>query len=113
MKEVGKRIKELRTKRGITLKDLGEAIDFNYSNLSKIERGERKPTIELLEKLSNFFNVEISYLFGTSQEPSTELKDIGVEWISFSKEMQEKDISLDELKRMAETIAEIKKNSKE
>ena len=47
----------------MTLKELGEAIDFNYSNLSKIERGIHKSNVELLERLANCFNVQITYFF--------------------------------------------------
>jgi transcriptional regulator with XRE-family HTH domain len=108
MTNYGEKIKKLRKEKGLTLKELGEVIDFNYSNLSKIERNERKPTIELLEKLAEFFEVEISYFFGEKQEIPEEFKDLGIEWISFSKEMSEKEISLEELRTLAETIAKLK-----
>ncbi len=108
MKQIGNRIKELRKEKGMTLKDLGDAINFNYSNLSKIERGDRKPTLELLESLADFFNKDISYFFGNKEEVPEELQKLGVEWLAFSKEMKEKDISIDELRALAETIAAIK-----
>jgi len=42
----------------MTLKELREAINFNYSNLLIVERGISKPTIEFLEILSNFCKIE-------------------------------------------------------
>ncbi|MCH1624901.1 helix-turn-helix domain-containing protein [Fredinandcohnia quinoae] len=60
---IGDKIKWLRTQRGLTLKKLGEEVQFNYSNLSKIERGLRKPTVDFLERLTNYYKVDISYFF--------------------------------------------------
>ncbi|MDN4526739.1 helix-turn-helix domain-containing protein [Fictibacillus fluitans] len=63
MKGIGQRMKTLRLEHGVTLQELGKEIQFNYSNLSKIERGSRMPSVELLSKLSQFYNVEISFFF--------------------------------------------------
>lgn len=108
MKQLGNRVKELRIKRGLTLKELGEAIQFNYSNLSKIERGVRKPNIELLESLASFFNVEISYFFEDNKK-LTNQELLEHELITFSEEIKTKNITLSELMAFAEMIAKIKK----
>lgn len=63
MEHIGRKIREIRLERGKTLKEMGEEINFNYSNLSKVERGLRRPTVELLEKVSKKYNVEINYFF--------------------------------------------------
>jgi transcriptional regulator with XRE-family HTH domain len=97
---IGVRIKDLRIQHGMTLKELGEAIDFNYSNLSKVERGIRKPTIEFLEILSNFFKIEISYFFGRNEKS---LKEYG-EWVNLSEEMKQKNITLKELREWVEAL---------
>ncbi|WP_410255766.1 helix-turn-helix domain-containing protein [Bacillus cereus] len=48
------KIKELRKKNGDTLKSLAEKINYDYSNLSKIERGIYTPSLTLLKKLQIF-----------------------------------------------------------
>lgn len=101
---LGGRIKQLRTKRGLTLKELGEAIDFNYSNLSKIERGQRKPTIEILESLSSYFKVHIAYFFGEAKDSTHYPYSVDVEWLKLSEEMKNKNISLDELRELADIL---------
>ncbi|WHY71050.1 helix-turn-helix domain-containing protein [Fictibacillus enclensis] len=63
MKNIGQRIKTLRLDHGMTLQELGKEVQFNYSNLSKIERGCRMPSVELLSQLAQLYNVEISYFF--------------------------------------------------
>lgn len=65
---IGKRIKELRKKRGYTLRELGEKLNFDYSYLSKVENGSKTPSIELLQQMADFFNVDISYFFMKNKE---------------------------------------------
>lgn len=59
--QVKYKIRELRKKNGDTLKKLAEKINYDYSNLSKIERGLYKPSISLLKKIANVYDVQISY----------------------------------------------------
>ena len=56
---LGRRVKDLRTKRGLTQEKLAElaAIDVKY--LGGIERGTENPTIGTLEKLSNALAVKV------------------------------------------------------
>ncbi|WP_078545732.1 helix-turn-helix domain-containing protein [Litchfieldia alkalitelluris] len=107
---LGKRIKKLRTTKGMTLKELGEAIDFNYSNLSKIERGQRKPTIEVLECLASYFNIHISYFFGEERNVVSHQK-LDPEWILLTDEMKKKNITPKELKDIVNHFTQNKKLS--
>ena len=56
------RIKELRKKKGLNQKELGEIIGTAANSISQYESGMREPSIELLNKLADFFNVSIDYL---------------------------------------------------
>jgi transcriptional regulator with XRE-family HTH domain len=109
-KQLGERIKDLRTNQGMTLKELGNAINFNYSNLSKIERGQRKPTIEFLECLSSFFNIHISYFFGESKH-KMDLCQEEHDWISLSEDMKHKNITFDEIRELVNGLDQTKKVS--
>jgi transcriptional regulator with XRE-family HTH domain len=57
------KIKVLRKKHNDTLKDLSNKINYDYSNLSKIERGIYQPSLELLKKIANIYNVDMNYFF--------------------------------------------------
>ncbi len=46
--EVGLRLKHLRTRRGVTLAALAEATGISKSTLSRLESGQRRPSLELL-----------------------------------------------------------------
>ncbi|WP_375087969.1 helix-turn-helix domain-containing protein (plasmid) [Peribacillus sp. RS7] len=56
------KIKELRTKHGDTLKNLAQKINYDYSYLSKIERGMNTPSLSLLKKIADVYEVDITYL---------------------------------------------------
>ncbi|PAE44095.1 helix-turn-helix domain-containing protein [Bacillus sp. 7884-1] len=57
------KIKVLRKKHRDTLKDLSNKINYDYSNLSKIERGIYQPSLDLLKKIANVYNVDMNYFF--------------------------------------------------
>ena len=56
------RLKELRTERGATQKEVAEFICCSPLVYSRYEREEREPDIDTLCKLADFFNVSIDYL---------------------------------------------------
>lgn len=66
MEALGKKIKKLRLKEGITLKQMGEKTNLSVGFLSQLERGLSTIAIDSLEKIAELFNKEISYFF---QEP--------------------------------------------
>ena len=52
--ELGNIIKEARDKRGLTQRELGEYINFNYSEICRIENGKRKkPNNLILQAIAN------------------------------------------------------------
>ena len=58
------RIRELRKKKNLTMKDLGDAIGVAESTVSLYETGKRQPDQETLLLLANFFHVSLDYLVG-------------------------------------------------
>lgn len=57
---VGEIISRFRTEKGITQEVLSGLSDIGRTHLSAIERGERKPTLETLYRISNALNVPMS-----------------------------------------------------
>lgn len=66
-KDIGKKIKELRLDRKYSLRFVGEKLGIDYSYLSKIEKGTM-PSLELLEKIAEFFNKDLSYFFVNDEQ---------------------------------------------
>lgn len=64
----GKRIVELRKKRGLTQAELAKSIGISRSALSLYEIEKREPDIDTLGKLSALFKVPVGYILGKEQE---------------------------------------------
>jgi transcriptional regulator with XRE-family HTH domain len=62
LENVGPRLRELRVKREVTLKGLSERTGVSISTLSRLESGQRRPTLELLLALAEAYQVPITEL---------------------------------------------------
>lgn len=58
-KIVGEVIAELRNKKGLSQEALSGLADIGRTHLSAIERGERKPTLETLYRISLALNIKM------------------------------------------------------
>jgi transcriptional regulator with XRE-family HTH domain len=74
--QVGARLKWLRTQRRITLTALAETTGISKSTLSRLESGQRRPTLELLLALSQTYRVPLDDLVGAPEvgDPRVRLK---------------------------------------
>ena len=59
---IGERIKEERTKQGISQDVLSEKAELSQSFLGQIERGERKFSLSTLIKIANSLGASLDYL---------------------------------------------------
>ncbi|MGG1662929.1 helix-turn-helix domain-containing protein [Brevibacillus sp. NRS-1366] len=65
------RLKELRTKKGLTQEALAASLDIPESTIRRLESSdEGLPRRERLERIADFFGVQIDYLLGRTNEPS-------------------------------------------
>ena len=53
----GETIKKLREKKNLPLREVAEALQIDTSMLGKIEKNNRKPTKQLIEKFADYFKV--------------------------------------------------------
>ncbi|MDR1997951.1 MAG: helix-turn-helix domain-containing protein [Candidatus Margulisbacteria bacterium] len=61
---IGKRLKALRTKRGLTIEVLTGLLDIALPNYLYLEKGARgAPKLETLCKLADFYAVPLDYFF--------------------------------------------------
>ena len=69
LKECGQRIQQLRKERELTQEQLAEKLNVSQNTIAKIESGLRRPSIDFLLEISEFFNVSTNYLvFGVHAE---------------------------------------------
>ena len=56
--EIGRRIRSVRRGLGISLEDLGELAEVNWTTIGKIERGASSPTVETLVRIATALEVD-------------------------------------------------------
>ncbi|TJZ99918.1 helix-turn-helix transcriptional regulator [Bacillus thuringiensis] len=108
------KIKETRQKFGDTLQSLAKKIDYDYSNLSKIERGVYTPSLELLNKISKVYNLEISDLIVPINSMDKKVLDIGetdiLQFYTFV--LKDENISKQELEFLIQSLIIMRKTIK-
>jgi transcriptional regulator with XRE-family HTH domain len=65
--EVGPRLKRARAEQGITLTELAAATGISTSTLSRLETGQRKPSLELLLPIAQAHQVPLDELVGAPE----------------------------------------------
>lgn len=74
--QVGARLKRLRMQRGVTLTALSAATGISKSTLSRLETGQRRPSLELLLPLAQAYRVPLEELVDAPEvgDPRIRLK---------------------------------------
>lgn len=57
--EVGRQLADIRTKRGLSTRQLAELCGVNYTNIGKIERGAYNVSIDILGKVCDALGAEV------------------------------------------------------
>ncbi len=69
-KDFGKRLKEIRQKRGFTQFQLAEKAEIDAKHMSHIETGRSFPKADLIEKFAKILNVEYNIFFNITHHMS-------------------------------------------
>ena len=65
---IGKRIKAQREEIGMSQKGLAEKVGISPSAINQFEKGEKKPSSEVLARIARQLGVSTDYLLGASNE---------------------------------------------
>jgi len=69
MQRIGEKLRALRKKRGMTLKELAYELNFSsHTYLIAIEQGKKHPSLELVYKIGKIFNVSYDQLLNDDLE---------------------------------------------
>lgn len=69
--------KRLRTSSGLTQVEMAEKLGISRSTIGMYETGAREPDFETLEKIADYFNVDIDYLLGRTDKTTLLPETIG------------------------------------
>jgi transcriptional regulator with XRE-family HTH domain len=74
LEQVGARLKRLRTQRRMTLTGVAQMTGISTSTMSRLETGQRRPTLELLLALSHAYRVPLDDLVAAPEEGDPRLR---------------------------------------
>lgn len=66
---VHNRIAMLRAERGISRRQLADAVGVHYQTIGYLERGEYSPSLHLALQIAEYFEVPLEVVFSTSPFP--------------------------------------------
>ena len=67
-KTIGQHLRALRTREGITIKELGARTGLSQAMLSRIENGAASPSLKTLKTLARVFSVSVASLFQETEQ---------------------------------------------
>lgn len=83
----GERIKELRTSLGLNQIEFGRNLPVSKQSVSNWENGNILPSIDMLVKICNTYNVSADYLLGIEQERKLDTSNLTAEQISHIQQL--------------------------
>lgn len=67
---LGQNVNKLRTSKNLSQQALANDLSISHHAISKIEKGQRAASIEVLYALADYFDCSIDYLVGRSDNPT-------------------------------------------
>jgi transcriptional regulator with XRE-family HTH domain len=85
MMSLAKKLVDLRKERNLTQKELAKSIGVHFSHMSRYERGISLPSIDVVKKIAQVFNVSTDYLLLDDAQAMLETKIPDVELLQLFK----------------------------
>lgn len=98
--QVGRKIKQLRIREGMTLEQLGERLGVTKGYVHHMENGNRKISLDFLQSIADVFNVGMYYFF--TDRKLVELDDETIALFNLNNELKEEEISIDDIRMYVE-----------
>lgn len=64
--KLSERLKELRKEKNLRQEQVAVALDISMSAYCHYEQGKREPTVSVLERMADYYDVTTDYLLGRS-----------------------------------------------
>ena len=68
---LAERLKQLRAEKGMTQVQLAQMLDVSKGTVAMWETSKRKPSFEILSRLSDIFDRRMDYIFGYFDDASS------------------------------------------
>lgn len=74
----GKRLKQIRTARGLSQKTIAENAGITAAQVSRYEAGLQSPTEDAIRRIAQFLEVSADYLLGLTDDPAPKGKEFNL-----------------------------------
>jgi len=123
----GKKIRNLRKKRGESQKQVAAAVGKSRESVAKYEIGKSEPDLEALRKIVRYYGVSADYIIGLSESDhaiilsNPELNayeehlydDTFIPYIGLAAKIRDNDIDLEDVDNFVNNLIKYKKKDKE
>lgn len=92
--EFSEKFKELRLKHNYTQKDIASILGVKPTTVSAWELGNNSPRMDMLEKISNIFNVDTGYFFDEKSNQTVDLDDDDVIFTYEGRKIPKEDLEM-------------------
>lgn len=65
-------LKRMREAKGLTLREMGDRLGFDYSYYSRIEKGEKDGSYKFWEKIKEFYGLDRGFIWRVMTEDETD-----------------------------------------
>ena len=89
MKQLGMRLRTLREGIGLSQSKFADVIGSTQSSINRYENGQATPTVELLRKYADYFDVSMDYIFARTDNPEGRLYAHQPKALAGNKEVQQ------------------------
>lgn len=110
MANLGQRLRQLRNERKMTQEELSEKFFINKSSISRYENNTQMPELELLLRISNFFDVSLDYLIGKTENRNSNVYTTTVNNHTYTIEIDKgikKEITQEDLNEMIKKLKSV------
>ena len=84
--DLGKRLRQLRERCGMSIYDVERKARLHFSTISKYERNERQPSIEVLQELAEVYGVPLASIFAETEDLRQFLPAEEIEWLTWLRQ---------------------------
>lgn len=92
---LGQALRNLRKERGLTLADVAERTDSHVGNLSRIERGLARPSLDLLYRLAEALGFSITDIFSVAEQKQLDSEQVALNAIFISLLEEDRELLLE------------------
>ncbi len=75
---LGQAIRRLRKQKGMTLAELADLCESHVGNLSRIERGLARPSLELLYRLAQALDLSLTDIFSVAEKKQLDSEQVAL-----------------------------------